>query len=138
MASDLSILMGGDIIVMGSNPVSSIFGDVVSLLRGADIALLNLEGPICEEKLQPLPGKAKLGSEHHVRMPLGAEQRLAEIGIDAVSIATNHSGDYGEEGILQTIEALDRVGIGHAGGGRNIEESHRPCILERKGLKVAL
>jgi len=46
--------------------------------------------------------------------------------------------DYGQEGLLGTIEALDRAGVRHVGAGRDSNEACQPLILESQGLKVGI
>jgi poly-gamma-glutamate synthesis protein (capsule biosynthesis protein) len=53
-------------------------------------------------------------------------------------LANNHTLDYGEEGLLETLHYLDSAGIAHAGAGRNLEDARRPAIIETDGLKVAV
>ena len=42
---------------------------------------------------------------------------LTEMGIDAVSLANNHSFDYGQTGYDDTMAALEEAGIGYFGNG---------------------
>ena len=51
-------------------------------------------------------------------------------------MANSHLADYGDEGIIDTIEALDDAGIKHVGGGMNLEEALSPAIFEKKGEKI--
>ena len=44
---------------------------------------------------------------------------LEDAGFDWVSLANNHIGDAGDDGILQTMKNLDKHDIAHAGAGRN-------------------
>src|SRR5262249_16325905 len=46
--------------------------------------------------------------------------------------------DYGEGGVLASIEHLDAVGIVHAGIGRNLAEARMPGFLETKSGRVGL
>src|SRR3990170_7713168 len=74
----------------------------------------------------------------HLRSAPRNIQALQSAGFNAMVLANNHNMDYGPEGLLQTIEILDKKNIAHAGGGRNLEEAHRPAILERNGTRVAI
>jgi poly-gamma-glutamate synthesis protein (capsule biosynthesis protein) len=57
---------------------------------------------------------------------------------DALSVANNHSGDYGHEAFLETLSLLDIAGVKAFGGGRNLTEAHAPYIVERSGLRIAI
>jgi poly-gamma-glutamate synthesis protein (capsule biosynthesis protein) len=60
------------------------------------------------------------------------------MGFNLYSRANNHTMDYGEGGLLATSEHLDRLGIAHAGAGRNLGEARAPAYLETKNGRVAL
>ncbi len=56
---------------------------------------------------------------------------------DVVSTASNHVGEQGEEGVLDTVETINKLGISTIGSGRNIAEARKPAILTKNGVKVA-
>lgn len=66
--------------------------------------------------------------------PISFAEALKNIGIDLVSISTNHSLDYGIEGLQETKRALE--GIGYDVVGDNLEES-RVKIKTIKNTKIA-
>jgi len=150
MAEGLTVMAVGDIFFglqeypprPGLVPVSkdrtglyTWFDKVSPVLHLGDFTLGNLEGQICEP-LPDLEGKAIWGNI--IRMPPEAADILKSTGFNALSIANNHTMDLGAEGLFQTLDNLDRVGIAHSGGGRNIQEARKPAILERKGVRLAL
>ncbi len=57
---------------------------------------------------------------------------------DAVSLANNHSGDFGAAAFTQMLGLLERSGIGQFGGGIDLARAHEPLIIERRGLRIAL
>ncbi len=57
-----------------------------------------------------------------------AYDRLIHAGFDVVSIANNHSGDYGKDAFLDELLTLPRHGIIPIGGGRNKREAHTPVF----------
>lgn len=132
---ELVIMAVGDVHVNRPDP-PSIFAHVASALRQGDIVVGNLEGLICDGGT-PIPGKIEIGSDHLRAAPANI-QALESAGFSAVVLANNHNMDYGPEGLFQTIELLDKKNIAHAGGGRDLEEAHRPAIVERNGTRVAI
>ncbi len=60
---------------------------------------------------------------------------LVEAGFDAVNLANNHTLDYGEEPLLDTLDGLAAAGIAAFGAGRNAEAAAR---REEAGLTRAL
>jgi poly-gamma-glutamate capsule biosynthesis protein CapA/YwtB (metallophosphatase superfamily) len=62
-------------------------------------------------------------------------------GIDAVSLANNHSvynnEGWGTQGLLDTIAALDAGNIGYFGAGADLARARAPWVAEVNGLSVA-
>jgi poly-gamma-glutamate synthesis protein (capsule biosynthesis protein) len=56
---------------------------------------------------------------------------------DAVTLANNHSGDFGPLAFGEMLSLLDREGIAYFGGGVDLARAHEPLIIERKGLRIA-
>ena len=62
---------------------------------------------------------------------------LTAAGIDCCALANNHTLDWGIPGLLETLAALDKANIRHAGAGRNLQEAQAPVILETgEGTRV--
>ena len=77
-------------------------------LRGADLALANLESPVAEgAATQPLD----------LRAPVASLAALSAVGVDYLSLANNHRLDAGLDGLAQTRRALGAQGLGWIGPG---------------------
>ena len=70
------------------------------------------------------------GKDVHYKMSAENIGCLTAAGIDCCVLANNHMLDWGIPGLLDTLEALDKAGIKHAGAGRNLREAQAPAILE--------
>ncbi len=116
----ISIIAVGDM-MLGSNypnskrlPDRNILGQLKGTLQNADITIGNLEGVIADSTT--VTKKCKPGGNCHAfRMPPHFAGYFKEAGFDFLSIANNHSGDFGDEGILQTKKALEEQGIAFSG-----------------------
>ena len=106
-------------------------GAMRDLIEGADLAIANFENPA--------PNKFRYHTSGTV---FSADPKLisglATAGIDWVSLANNHIGDAGRNGIIQTIRNLKKAGIASGGAGKNITAARTPTILEAGGQQVAL
>ena len=107
------------------------FADVADIFDDADIVVANLECSLSRNG-QPWPKKQL----HFGATPKAAEA-LAVGGVDVVSVANNHSLDFGPQAFLDTLDLLDEAGVGHYGGGANSAEARAPLIMERNGLRIA-
>src|ERR671917_1770452 len=102
------------------------WGDVLPLLHSADLRIVNLECAITGHK-EPWRRTHKV---FHFRADPLAIEVLRAARIDACSLANNHTLDFEEQGLLDTLAHLEAAGIGYAGAGRDLEEAARPVLLE--------
>jgi poly-gamma-glutamate synthesis protein (capsule biosynthesis protein) len=106
-------------------------GAVKALLKGADVALVNLEGPA--------PDNFRYHPTGFVfTMDPALLTGLRSAGVDVVSLANNHIRNAGASGIRDTIKHLDALGIRHAGAGRNSAQARRPAWLSAAGMRIAV
>jgi hypothetical protein len=64
-------------------------------------------------------------------------QLLQAIDVDVIELTGNHLEDYGEEPFLDTLEMYDENGWGYFGGGKDLEDSLQPLLIEHHGNKLA-
>lgn len=108
--------------------------EVATIMGQADLTLINLECAITSwRKRWSGPPKA-----FYFDAPPEAVQSLVSAGIDLVSLANNHTLDYGEEGLSESLRLLRKQGIGFAGAGANLDEARRPVFIKRKGVKFGM
>jgi poly-gamma-glutamate capsule biosynthesis protein CapA/YwtB (metallophosphatase superfamily) len=101
------------------------------LVSGADLAVVNLEGPA--------PVNARY---HSGGMTFTFDQSLLvglqNAGIDVVSLANNHIGNAGRQGIRDTVAVLDKMRIEHMGAGIDRAGALAPACFTIDGVKVAI
>jgi poly-gamma-glutamate synthesis protein (capsule biosynthesis protein) len=115
----------GHIVTLGGDP----FVNVATVLQDADLTIGNLECAIVKD------GHAE-DKPFTFRGPQKALPLLKK-HFSAVSLANNHSGDWGKHGFLTELELLRETGIPYFGGGANAREAHRPLVLTAAGKRVA-
>jgi len=99
---------------------------LLPLLTASNQIILNLETPILEGTGLPSSPKVAAGYPVHYGKGGPGASTLKAAGVTAVSLGNNHTMDEGEEGLVQTLAALDKAGIGYFGAGRNTMEASRP------------
>lgn len=84
-------------------------------LREADIAFGNLEGALIDNGT-PAAMKLKFRSKPYLfKMPEYYGGIFKDAGFDILSVANNHSNDFGYQGRVTTAKILDSLGIHYAG-----------------------
>ena len=119
--------------VLRERPADHPWGDTIEVFRTADWRVCNLECVLSDRVVPAFPEKA-----FHFRSDARNVEVLKAAGIDAISLANNHVLDFGEEALLDTLQLLDRAGIGHAGAGRDLAEASRPSVGGAAGFGVGL
>lgn len=116
----------GRVIAQGRDP----FAHVAQRLRQADLRIANLECVV-----------ARGGKALDKPWTFRAHPRVLPVlqrHVDVVSLANNHSGDFGREAFTEMLGLLEQAALPHFGGGRNLREAHRAHLIERRGVKIAL
>ena len=126
LTGDVMLGRGVDEALGGMRPDEP-WGDTLSLLDSADLRLTNLE---CAITTHENPWNRTPKTFHFRADPSRAIRVLRAARIDACSLANNHTLDFEEEGLLDTLKHLDGAGIRHAGAGRDLAEATRQAILD--------
>ncbi|WP_253444387.1 CapA family protein [Halomonas sp. Y3] len=108
----------------------------ISELSAADLTVINLECVISTLGEQGAP-KGEGGPYYYRARPEMARILMAA-GVDLVTVANNHSGDYGAEALLQQKAILKAAGIDQVGSGQHRDEAFEPVFLEAGNVKVAI
>jgi poly-gamma-glutamate capsule biosynthesis protein CapA/YwtB (metallophosphatase superfamily) len=115
-------------------PPEAVWGDVLSLLLTADRLLCNLECVISSKGEAWHPESKAFHFRAHPR----AINVLKAAGVDGVTLANNHSLDYGSAALAECLGLLDRADIRHAGAGINLEAALAPALLSGATGNVAV
>lgn len=136
--NEISLIFVGDIMlsrkvgdrIAAAKDVNFPFQYVKDFLSGADVTFANLENPISNQG-------ADEGHLYSFRARPETKIGLAAAGIDVVSLANNHSFDWGSQALLDTINQLNSVGIAAVGAGADIAKAYQPIIFDLGGTKIA-
>ncbi len=138
-AQRFSILFVGDILLANEaerhihkKGLNYPFWKIKEELLKYDFIFANMETPITKR------GRPVVDKPFIFRISPENAECLKDLWIDAVSISNNHLMDYNTEGMKDTIAALDRLNIRHAGGGRNLTQARRPALLKYGGLSIVI
>jgi poly-gamma-glutamate synthesis protein (capsule biosynthesis protein) len=138
----LTLALAGDTMLgrlvadrLGEDPNAPLLDPMlVEVARSADLFLLNLECCV-SERGAPI---AEPGKPFFFRAPPAAAERLAELGVAAVTLANNHVLDFGPDALADTIRHLDAAGIAAAGAGPNREAARAGATLATANGRLRL
>lgn len=97
-------------------------------LARADLTVGNLESTLSTAGEPRQPGDDSFAADPGVLTGLDAA------GFDLLSLANNHTGDYGETALLQTLQRIDDSPIARVGAGRSARAAWRPVVLRHEGV----
>ncbi|MBZ4333190.1 CapA family protein [Corallococcus interemptor] len=106
------------------------FREVRPIVDSGDLFVVNLECPYTDST-QKLPKNFNFRARPELVNVLTA----GRVGV--VSLANNHLMDYGAQGLLDTLAALEAARIPYFGAGRTLAEARRPAVLTVGDLRVA-
>lgn len=103
--------------------------DAVKFLQSSNLVFANLEGALTDR-----------GEKADKWATLRASPRVIEtykrMNISVFTVANNHACDYGEIGLLDTLDNLSEGGIMHVGAGSSIDDAFKPVVLEINKAKI--
>lgn len=131
MVNFLEIVFCGDLVLDEPNPGYWLSG-IAPVLHNADLAVGHLEVPHTRSTKElkgdvPAPG----ADPDHLAA-------LLEAGFGALTLAGNHMADCGEEGIIDTREGLNRLGIAYCGAGIDLIEARCPAVLSIYEKRISI
>jgi poly-gamma-glutamate capsule biosynthesis protein CapA/YwtB (metallophosphatase superfamily) len=106
-----------------------VWGDALDeLARVAPAArIINLETSITRSD------DAQPWKQIHYRMHPANVGCLVEAGVDVCVLSNNHVLDWGEGGLIETLDVLAKASIQVAGAGRSAEQAARPAVVPVHG-----
>ncbi len=146
-------------VLLAASPMAHASSGDASLIFVGDIMVAETPGELIARGEDPLQTFAALLSSHDVRIgnlecvvattgtaeekpyTFRADPRTLPVlkrHFDAVSLANNHSGDFGKAAFAEQLALMDTAGLPYFGGGRDATAAHAPWIVERNGVRIAL
>jgi poly-gamma-glutamate synthesis protein (capsule biosynthesis protein) len=129
--SSIVLVAVGDILVHRDDP-PSLFAHARDELRAAHLSLGHCEGAPSNKG-----SKGSSGPRGTAPRDPRSQAAIADAGFDVVSLASNHVGDWGVDGLIDCLEQFRRVGVVPIGAGENIAkaESQRSATAAASPLR---
>ncbi|MDE2038281.1 MAG: CapA family protein [Patescibacteria group bacterium] len=141
-SSTVTVLIGGDLmfdryvrILGGRHGYDWLFSGIAPLMKSADIAVANLEGPIAATSSATVLADGEITTELSFVFEPAVVGALADAGFGLVSLANNHTYNRGAAGLAETKKWLSDAGIAWFGDPLNRPGDYR--IVTAKGISIA-
>ena len=105
--------------------------EALSIMQGADLFVVNNEFAYTSRG-------AAVSKQYNFRSDPKNAQILKDMGADLVTLGNNHTYDYGEEGLLDTLDTLKTAGVPYIGAGKDLEEASSPAVYTISGFRISL
>jgi gamma-polyglutamate biosynthesis protein CapA len=142
-ANEITVIIGGDIMMdrnvrsLGEkNGYDSLFTEITPLFGNADIVVVNLEGPITSNPSKTLLENNSITGSYTFTFDPKVTTSLAKAHISAVSLANNHTDNFGTKGLDETKHFLSEAGLQWFGNPWN--KSPLDTVISKNGGNVAL
>lgn len=110
------------------------FNDVSAYIKKGDFRFFNLETTLHHGEF--------FGNQFYGGSYLFADPKALDIareyGFNVLSFANNHTMDYGHDGLLATLNEVNKAGFVNAGVGKNLDDAAEPAYLDTPTGRVAL
>ena len=135
----MKILFGADLVPTENTEkyfiegdVATLFGDIVPVIEGYDRFVVNLECALTDtdNKIKKMGPNIKASPK--------CVKGLLNAGVSDVLLSNNHTFDYGEVGLRDTMKALEEAGIPYTGVGENDTDSRKIYYIQKDGVRVAI
>lgn len=135
---DMSFALAGDaIITRAMSPYHEPeFLRLREIIQEATAAFVNLEILFHDYEDDVIPAATSGGT--YMRGDPKLAHELTWLGFDMVSLANNHTMDFGVGAARRTKATAEAAGLAIAGFGENLAEARAPAYLETPGGRVAL
>lgn len=136
-AGETTIILTGDVLFANAFKAAYDTGgiervvstELLEQLKAADILMVNNEFPFSDR------GEPMADKQFTFRCSPSYVKALNEMGVDIVSLANNHTLDYGRAALSDTFSALDGAGILYGGAGDSVERAKEVQVMEVNGKK---
>lgn len=109
-----------------------ILASIQPVLDSADLRIVQWETVITDRNTPIVKAGPNLSVEP------GTARMLTDGKFDIALLANNHTGDFGPDEIMRTIEEIKKLGVKTVGAGKNAEEAKIPLHFEKNGLRFSL
>ncbi len=136
-----SVALGGDIMLNGVGVNKNPFAGIASVFKECDLVIANLEVPLTNGLARtPRKSAAEIAAKTQYALKANPKHgnHLKEAGFHYLALGNNHTMDYTERGMNETMFVLKSMGILYGGAGKNIDDATQARFFYVKGTKIGV
>jgi poly-gamma-glutamate synthesis protein (capsule biosynthesis protein) len=128
----MRVVACGDALFSSGNLARRLDPAIIGALAQGEATFANAEFICPAHDTPPMPRK------YITAVGPGALDELAALRVNLLSFANNHTGDFGPQGVLDTIAACEARGLLYTGMGRSLAEARAARFLDTPKGRIAL
>lgn len=129
----MKLIVCGDLLFSSRHLASRMDQRITEDLREADAVFGNAE--FCTPEVDTAPA---IGRGYVTAVTPDTLKEFAELHIQLVNFANNHTGDFGVQGILDTLHAAEKEHLTALGIGRNLSEARKTHFADTPSGRIAV
>lgn len=107
--------------------------NLIKLLQNSDVSIVNFESSLAEITDRPILKDGPGLSASYQDL-----EALKEVGFNVITLANNHSRDFGDKSLMRTINSADSIGLKTVGAGANSKEAASILYIEKNCETIAI
>lgn len=128
---DKTVLIAGDYCGSSNYSRHSFSRTLTQLITESELAIVNLEAPIGGHQPRPKNGPTLNQTQDDVTI-------ISDLGFDVVTLANNHTMDFGSEGLTETLRVCDDRRLQTVGAGHSQEEAATPIEYQMEDSTIGI
>lgn len=128
---DVMVARGVEEILLEEDGLEKVFGSTLPVLQKNHLTIGNLEGAVTDTKNAAI-------KTYTFKFNKRVLEVLKKCGFNYFMLTNNHCYDYGEQGFIDTLKALEEAGIPTSGAGLNLDEAKKFYHAEFNGQKFSV
>lgn len=129
----VKVILNGESLFSSRNFRNRLDEKIINLFQNSDGTFSNAEFTTPEKSTSPAAGRGYVTAVRPETL-----KEFVDLKINLLAFANNHTGDFGTQGMLDTLNATQRFGLMAAGIGYSLDEVRRPKFLDTKNGRIGL
>lgn len=129
----MDLIITGDSLFSSTNLINRLDAKIIKLLKNSDVAFTNAEFSTPQKSTAPAANRGYVTAVRANRL-----DELVNLKFNLINFANNHTGDFGVQGIIDTINAAEKRKIEPVGIGSSLDAARKPHFQDTPDGRIAI